>query len=238
MASQISRSVCNSNFRYSGDVLSLNHSRFGDYRRIIYPNELDVNDTTDTQKHVSYLDLYLEIDNGERLKANLYDKRDEFTFQIITFPIISSNIPASTAYGVYISQHMRYSRACDFFDRAHLLTQQVLGTRWRWSLHNSNSFVLIICLRHEYSFSLDVNHATQQSINQQNKTNFPSGAPGFTPNLSSYSIFCFLHSVCVSLFVLFLFGYCIVWPSLIYSFWWSLRHLQTFLTRSKKGHYD
>ena len=76
---------------------------------------------TDTQKYVSYLDLDLEID-----KAKLYDKRDEFIFRIITFPFIMNNIPASTAYGGYISQHMRYSRACDFLDRAHLLTQQVL----------------------------------------------------------------------------------------------------------------
>ena len=36
--------------------------RFGDYLHRIYPNELEVNDTTDTQKSASYLDLYIEID--------------------------------------------------------------------------------------------------------------------------------------------------------------------------------
>ena len=190
-----------------------------------------------TLKSVSYFDLYLEIDNGERLKAKLNDKRDEFTFPIITFPFISSNIPASTAYGVYISQHMCYSRTCNVFDRAHLLTQQVLkqGDAWHYTIHIplSSSFVYVTSILLTWR-----NHPTQQSINQQNKTNVPSGAPGFNPKLLSYSIFCFLHSVCVSLFVLFLFGYCIVWPSSIYSFWWSLRYLQTCLTRSKKGNYD
>jgi len=42
--------------------------RFGDYLHHIYPNELEVKDTTDTQKSASYLDLHLEIDNGGRLK--------------------------------------------------------------------------------------------------------------------------------------------------------------------------
>ena len=41
-----------------------------------------------------------------------------------------SNIPASAAYGDYISQLIRYSRVCpkycDFLDRAQLLTQKLL----------------------------------------------------------------------------------------------------------------
>jgi hypothetical protein len=44
--------------------------------------------------------------------------------------VILSNIPASPAYGVYISQLVRYSRACaqdsDFMDRAQLLVQKLL----------------------------------------------------------------------------------------------------------------
>ena len=40
-----------------------------------------------------------------------YDKRDDFNFPIVDFPFISSNIPTYPAYGVHISQLMRYSRA-------------------------------------------------------------------------------------------------------------------------------
>jgi hypothetical protein len=40
----------------------------GDYLHRIYPNELEVNDTTDIQKSSSYLDLHLEVNNGGRLK--------------------------------------------------------------------------------------------------------------------------------------------------------------------------
>lgn len=36
----------------------------------------------------SYLDLHLEIDIEGRLKHNLYDKRDAFSFTIVKFPFI------------------------------------------------------------------------------------------------------------------------------------------------------
>ena len=52
-----------SSFRCIDDVLSLNNSRFGDYYlHRIYPNGLDVKDTTDTQRFASYFDLHLEIE--------------------------------------------------------------------------------------------------------------------------------------------------------------------------------
>jgi hypothetical protein len=46
-----------SRFRYKDEVLSLNNSRFGDYLHLIYLNELEVKDTTDTLKSVSYFGL-------------------------------------------------------------------------------------------------------------------------------------------------------------------------------------
>jgi hypothetical protein len=81
-----------------------------------------------TQKSASYLDLHLAISSRGRLKTQLCDKRDDFTFPIVDFPFISSNIPASPAYGV--SQLMYFSRFCvqysDYLDRAQPLTQKLL----------------------------------------------------------------------------------------------------------------
>ena len=82
-------------------------------------------------KSASYLDLHLEIDTQGRLNMKLYDKRDAFDFPIVNFPFLSSNIPEAPAYGLYISQLIRYSRACDiysdFIDRARLLTKKLLN---------------------------------------------------------------------------------------------------------------
>jgi hypothetical protein len=79
---------------------------------VIYPKELEVKDTTESDKSASYLDILLNIDSSDRLTASLYDKRDYFDFAIVNFPSLCSNIPLSPAYGVYVSQLIRYARAC------------------------------------------------------------------------------------------------------------------------------
>ena len=102
----------NFTFRYIADVLSLNNSRFGDFVDRIYTIELEIKDTTYTDRSASYLDLRLEFDSECRLRTKLYGKRDDFNFLVVNFPFICSNIPTAPVYGVYISQMIRYSRAC------------------------------------------------------------------------------------------------------------------------------
>jgi hypothetical protein len=58
-----------------------------------------------------FLDLYLEFDDSGRLSTKIYDKWDDFNFKIINFLNMCSSIPASPAYGVCISQLIRYARA-------------------------------------------------------------------------------------------------------------------------------
>ena len=57
----------NFTFRYIDDVLSLNNSTFGDFVDFIYPIELEIKDTTDTDRSASYLDLHIEIDSEGRV---------------------------------------------------------------------------------------------------------------------------------------------------------------------------
>ena len=47
--------------------------RFSNYLHLLYPNQLEVKDTTDTQMSAFYIDL--GIDNGGILKSKCYDKR-------------------------------------------------------------------------------------------------------------------------------------------------------------------
>ena len=97
--------------------------------------ELEIKVTTDTDRSASYLDLLLEIDSDGRLRiplrTTLYDKRDDFNFPLVNFPFICSNLPVALTYGVYISQLIRYSRACgfyqDFLDRGLLLRRKLLN---------------------------------------------------------------------------------------------------------------
>ena len=77
----------------------------------MYPPELEIKDTTDSNTSASFLDLLLSIGRDGQLYTSLYDKRDDFNFHNTNFPFLSSNILSSPAYGVFISQLIRYARA-------------------------------------------------------------------------------------------------------------------------------
>ena len=96
--------ACSFNFTfcYIDDVLSLNNSRFGDFVDRFYPIELEIKDTTDADRSASYLDLHFEIDSERWLRTEHYDKNDYFNFPIVNFSFICSNIPAASAYEIYL----------------------------------------------------------------------------------------------------------------------------------------
>ena len=106
----------NFTYRYIDDVLSINNPHFENYLGQMYPAELEIKNTTESNTSASYLDLLLSIGRDGQLQISLYDKRDDFNFHITNFLFLSSNIPSSLAYGVFISQLIRYSRACSSYD--------------------------------------------------------------------------------------------------------------------------
>ena len=119
----------NLTYRYIDDVLSINNPEFENYLGQ-YPAELEIKDTTESTTSASYLDLLLSIGRDGQLHTSIYDKRDDFNFHITNFPFLSSNIPSSPAYGVFISQLIRYSRACSSYEcfilRARRLSSKLL----------------------------------------------------------------------------------------------------------------
>ena len=121
----------NFTYRYIDDVLSINNPKFADYLNRIYPSELEVKETTETNNSASYLDIMLSYDTDGHMNTSLYDKRDDFNFSITNFPFLCSNIPSSPAYGVFISQLIRYARAStkytDFTLRARRLSDKLLS---------------------------------------------------------------------------------------------------------------
>ena len=44
---------------------------------------------------------------------SLYDKRDDFPFKVQNYPHLDSNVPCMPMYGVYISQFLHSTCACD-----------------------------------------------------------------------------------------------------------------------------
>ena len=120
----------NPTYRYIDDVLSINNTEFEHFLGQINPAELEIKDTTESTTSASDLDLLLSIGRDGQLHTSIYDKRDDFNFHITNFPFLSSNIPSSPAYDVFISQLIRYARACSsygcFILRARRLSSKLL----------------------------------------------------------------------------------------------------------------
>ena len=51
----------------------------------------------------------MSITNGI-VSSKIYDKRDDFNFDIVNFPFLDGDVPRSLSYGVYISQLIRFAR--------------------------------------------------------------------------------------------------------------------------------
>ena len=120
----------NLTYRYIDDVLSINNPEFENYLGQMYPAELAIKDTTESTTSASYLDLLLSIGRDGQLHTLIFDKRDGLDFHITNFPFLSRNIPSSPAYGVFISQLIRYARACSSYEcfilRARRLSSKLL----------------------------------------------------------------------------------------------------------------
>ena len=116
--------------RYFNYLISINNPRFKQFLKDIYPEELVVSETSESRNVVSYLDLLIDISNGD-LVCSIFDKRDAFDFHIVNLPDLSGNIPIAPAYGTYISQWKRYSRAChnygNFYSRHSMLAERLFN---------------------------------------------------------------------------------------------------------------
>ena len=95
----------------------------------IYPAELQLNKANASDTEAAFLDINLSIHN-DIVSTKIYDKRDDFNFDIVNFPFLDCDVPQRSSYGVYISQLIRFARASshvtDFNNRNKLLTAKLL----------------------------------------------------------------------------------------------------------------
>ena len=68
--------------------------------------------------------------------AVVYDKRENFDFEIDNFPFLDGDVPRSISYAVYISKLIRFARAsshfADFNTRNKLLAQKLLKQGYQY----------------------------------------------------------------------------------------------------------
>ena len=82
-----------------------------------------------------FLNLHLSVSDGF-VSSKIYDKRDDFYFDIVNFPFLDGDVPRSTPYGVYISQLIRFARVsshvADFNAHNKSLTAKLLQQGYRY----------------------------------------------------------------------------------------------------------
>ena len=81
----------------------------------IYPSELQLNKANTSDTEAPFLDLHLSISNGF-VSSKIYDKRNDFDFEIVNFPFLDGDVPCRPSYGVYIYQLIRFARVCSHID--------------------------------------------------------------------------------------------------------------------------
>ena len=77
----------------------------------------------------------MSITNGI-VSSKIYDKQDDFNFEIVNLPFHDGDVPPSPSYGVYISQLIRfarvYSNVDDFNNRNLFLNAKLLKQGYRY----------------------------------------------------------------------------------------------------------
>ena len=127
--------IDHSTSRYLDDLLNIDNPYFDQLVGQVYPTELQLNKANSSATEAPFLDLNLSITNGI-VSSKIYDKRDDFNFEIVNFPFLDGDVPRSPSYGVYISQLIHFARVCsnvdDLNNRNLFLTAKLLNQGYRY----------------------------------------------------------------------------------------------------------
>ena len=103
---------------YLDELLYIDNNFFDSIVSQIFPSELQLSKALCKNLHLSISDGFV--------KLKIYDKRDDFEFDIVNLPFLDGGVPRSAFYRVYISQLIRFARVSshveDFNTRYIVLT--------------------------------------------------------------------------------------------------------------------
>ena len=95
-------------FRFQDDLLVLNDNGYFDtIYHDIYPEVMVLNNTNVSPQKVNFLDITISVYQG-KFRYECYDKRNDFNFNVISFPYMCGNLPLVQMHGLFVSQLVRY----------------------------------------------------------------------------------------------------------------------------------
>ena len=121
--------------RYLDDLLNIDSPYFEGMVSQIYPPELQLSGANISDTEAPFLDLHLSVAN-RFVSSKIYDKRDDFDFDIVNFPFLDGDVPRRASYGVCVSRLVGFARVCnhvtDFNARNKCLTAELLQQGYRY----------------------------------------------------------------------------------------------------------
>jgi len=102
----------NNTQRFIDDLFTMNNDGILEQDKdSIYHKDLQLNKENTSNEHATFLDLDIAIENGY-VTTKTYDKREDFNFEIVSFPDLGGNIPERSAYGIFTAQIIRHAKNC------------------------------------------------------------------------------------------------------------------------------
>ena len=155
----------NNTFRFIDDLATINDDgEFEKNKDDIYPEELELKKENVGLKNASFMDLSVNIKN-KQFSLKLYDKRDDFNFDIVRMPFLSNNMPSRIFYSSFASELLRYARCTtekeDFLVECNSLMDRMIlqgakRNRTRVSIHrifNKHKTTFLLFFKTAKSFS-------------------------------------------------------------------------------------
>ena len=80
------------------DILNINNVYFDNMVSQIYPSELQLNKANISDTEAAFIGLHLHVSiSNDIVSTKIYDKRDDFDFEIVNVPFLDSDVPRSTS---------------------------------------------------------------------------------------------------------------------------------------------
>jgi hypothetical protein len=111
--------------RYVDDLMTINYLFFHNIIAEIYPESLKMERSGSDNKNVNYLDLNISIKENS-LDITIYNKTDDFNFDVVSLTFPHSNIPEEVGYNVFYSQVLRYGTICSKYTEFQFYVTKIL----------------------------------------------------------------------------------------------------------------
>ena len=115
-------------YRYMDDIAVIGEGDFKQVFNQIYPDSLQLEETSTSEKESNFLDLTISIEPNNTILTKLYNKTDDYTFRVVRYPHYCSNMHIDVAIRCYHAEILRFTRLCSkLYDFSQRLRYMELG---------------------------------------------------------------------------------------------------------------